>query len=79
MRAAGQRVGLSGATQRRVDRTTTHRHGRFRTPGGGPPLGSEWLLRITGPGKNTTLVKFTIDLGCAAEPVIEITPGNSGR
>ena len=70
---------LVGPQRTPLIRATTNRNGRFQIPGGLVKRGSQWLVRITGPGKNETLVKFTIDFTCAADPIIEVTPGQPGQ
>ena len=65
---------LTGPTDQVLERIPTDKTGRFRIPGGVAKKGSVWLLRVTGPGKQTTLVEFTIDPACKP-PEITIKPG----
>jgi len=71
------RVEVLVGTDRQVFlRTRTNRDGRFQVPGGRPKAGSEWTVRVSGPGQTGALVKVTIAPVCR-DLVIRLTPGGT--
>jgi hypothetical protein len=69
---------LLGAEQRPYRQTMTDPAGRFRLPVGRAQRGSQWLLRIFGPGSNTSDVQVSIDPHCG-EAIIRLNPSHNAN